>query len=674
MKCALCLLSMLWLKLLPAQEPSLPLQQQVEDLTVKEEVEPEQDEWVLDMENLLQNPVRLQTTDAASLRRIPWLNEMQVQSYLRYRSFFGNPENIYELQAIPGWTPALIRQVLPYLDLQAGEGKPDPIGVRSKWGLHQLLMRGSGVLPRARGYLSGKYPGSSIKFFSRYRYQYKNLLQWGFTLEKDAGERLFLHGKPLRGFDFMSGHLQLNKWKAIESLVLGDFTVNFAQGLIQWQAFSFGKGAEISQLPRRANPFRAYTSPGESRFMRGAALSLRRGNWQAGGFVSFRKRDANTKLDERRNRWVISSLQESGLHRTEAEMADRHTAHLFSTGIFLRRERGGGGLGTQAVFHHLDKFFLRTPAPYNLFYFSGTTGFNLSMDYHFTFRNLHGFGEGAVDGKGDLALVNGLLISLDKRVDAGLVLRVLARDYTALTGNAFTESTSPQNEQGLYVSVTARPAPAWKLDAFMDVYHFPWLRYQVNRSSRGSDLQLQALFQPGRRFSLSGRLRYRVKEANETGGEVIYPLGCHRQLNFRCHVNLQFSSGIQLRGRMERVGTSPRREEGFLVFADLFARPPGKRWGGSFRICLFETDSYDSRIYAYENTVLYGFGVPAFYGRGIRYYVNAEWDISSGLKGWLRWAGTRHPGRAGIGTGNDQVAGPTRSEWMVQLRWQASHK
>jgi len=43
---------------------------------------------------------------------------------------------------------------------------------------------------------------------------------------------------------------------------------------------------------------------------------------------------------------------------------------------------------------------------------------------------------------------------------------------------------------------------------------------------------------------------------------------------------------------------------------------------------MFKTDSWDSRIYAYENDLLYSFSIPALSGEGSRSYIMVKWDIS----------------------------------------------
>jgi hypothetical protein len=42
---------------------------------------------------------------------------------------------------------------------------------------------------------------------------------------------------------------------------------------------------------------------------------------------------------------------------------------------------------------------------------------------------------------------------------------------------------------------------------------------------------------------------------------------------------------------------------------------------------MFNTDDWDTRIYTYENDLLYSYSIPALYGRGSRNYLMADWRI-----------------------------------------------
>ena len=89
----------------------------------------------------------------------------------------------------------------------------------------------------------------------------------------------------------------------------------------------------------------------------------------------------------------------------------------------------------------------------------------------------------------------------------------------------------------------------------------------------------------------------------------------------------------------------------------------------SLRYAIFDTESFNSRIYAYENDVLYAFSIPAYNGRGTRFYVTTKYRIKRGVDLWLRFAQTYYTDRVTIGSGREEIDGNTRSEVKAQLRF-----
>jgi hypothetical protein len=55
-----------------------------------------------------------------------------------------------------------------------------------------------------------------------------------------------------------------------------------------------------------------------------------------------------------------------------------------------------------------------------------------------------------------------------------------------------------------------------------------------------------------------------------------------------------------------------------------FTKVPLTIWA---RYCLFNTGDWDSRIYTYENDLLYSFSIPALSGTGSRSYIMAKWKV-----------------------------------------------
>ena len=154
--------------------------------------------------------------------------------------------------------------------------------------------------------------------------------------------------------------------------------------------------------------------------------------------------------------------------------------------------------------------------PYLLYSISGKRLANWSIDYEFTLRNLHLFGEIAFDQHRDKAFVHGLLLSLDRRLDLSMVFRSISPGYESRNANTFTELSLPVNETGLFSGISFRTSSRFRMDAYVDIFSFPWLRYRVDAPSLGSDVVFQFNWQPNKRLSLYGRWKNESKEGNST--------------------------------------------------------------------------------------------------------------------------------------------------------------
>jgi len=128
-----------------------------------------------------------------------------------------------------------------------------------------------------------------------------------------------------------------------------------------------------------------------------------------------------------------------------------------------------------------------------------------------------------------------------------------------------------------------------------------------------------------------------------------------------------------LRNRVEIVWFDKKgdgAQNGFLTYADVVIKPMMKKYSGSVRLQYFETEGYDSRLYAYENDVLYSFSIPVFYDKGYRYYLNVNYDLTKKLALWFRWAQTVYEGKNAVGSGLDEINGNKRTEVKIQALYQ----
>ena len=109
-------------------------------------------------------------------------------------------------------------------------------------------------------------------------------------------------------------------------------------------------------------------------------------------------------------------------------------------------------------------------------------------------------------------------------------------------------------------------------------------------------------------------------------------------------------------------------EEGFVVYGDLIYQPKGLPVSFTGRVAYFDTETYNARIYAYENDVLYAYSFPAYFYRGTRWYAVIRYRAFKNMDIWVRFAQSYFSDRTLIGSGLDEIQGRTRTEVKVQMR------
>jgi hypothetical protein len=655
------------------------MEQQLENLADADQAETEDDSYLQQLEQFRKNPVNINIADATELKELRLLTDLQIENLISYRRLLGQLINIYELQAVPAWDVITIRKLLPFIIVASSSSVKEEFGHRFRDGEHSLLLRISQVPERSVGFDKSapgtKYPGPPQRILFRYCYTYKNLLQFGVMGDKDAGEQ-FLKGAQNKGFDFYSFHFFARKIRSIQVLAIGDFTVNLGQGLIQWQSLGFKKSMDVIGIKRQSPVLRPYNSAGEFNFHRGIGITIKKRNIELSAFASVRQLNAHVTIDTINQEDFISSFLTSGYNRTATEIADRNSLQQTAFGGNIKYGPNRWHAGLNGIYYKFSLPIRKRDEPYNLYAISGNTWYNLSVDYSYTFKNIHFFGEAAADKNFNKAFINGLLISVDPQVDLSLLHRSINQRYQANNGNAFTENTTPSNENGFYAGITIRPAAAWRVDAYGDIYQFPWLKYLVDAPGYGKDFLAQLTYTPDKQTEIYTRYRNKTKQGNQPGeqaGTTVtnFPVQLPKQ-NWRIQISYRTSTAVTLRNRAEIVWYNKKdgnSEKGFLTFFDFVYRPLLKPYSGILRLQYFETGGYNSRLYAYENDVLYSYSIPVFFDKGYRYYLTLNYDLAKKLSFWLRWAQTIYVDKNIIGSGLDEINGNRKSEIKLQGRY-----
>lgn len=665
----------------PAQERqplSSLMEQQLENTTETGNADIKDDALLQQLVYYRRHPLDLNRAGAAELESLHLLSALQVEQLLGYRRLLGKLIDIHELQAVPGWNIAVIRQVLPFVT--AGNEEPLIDLFKKQWtdGDYSFLFRSGRVLEKAKGYDAPPgsdtpyYRGSRDKMFFRYAYNYKNTLQWGFLGDKDAGET---------AFDFYSFHLFLRQRGRIKTIALGDFTVNMGQGLIQWQSLAFKKSADVLAIKRQSPVLRPYNSPGEYNFHRGAGITFGNNKWEATLLASSKKIDGTPLADSTGADDGFSSFRTSGYHRSATEKAAKGIIRQTAWGGNIAYRSGRWHAGINMMQYQFSLPFDKAGQPYNLFAFSGRSLTNASMDYSYTVGNLYLFGEAATDRRSG-AFVQGALLSPDAKLDLSLLYRRIDKRYQSLYGDAFTENTAPAGESGLYAGIAFRPVYGVQVNGYADVFYFPWLKYRVDAPGGGSDYLLQLSWTPDKETELYIRYKEETKPLNRgdtnSTTAIVAPV---KKQDARLQYSMALDRRWTLRQRVEldwHDNNGPAAEQGFMTYTDAVYQPPGGSWHSAFRLQYFETTGYNARIYALEHDLPYHFSVPGLYGKGLRYYVNAGWRFRNGpgrgspgrrlrMQVGFRWAQTFYRDRTVIGPGPDAIPGNRETEATAQL-------
>lgn len=681
----LILFTLPWIQIAAQERPTTPVnEQQLESQAEREEGITEDDSQWQQLEYLQKHPLNLNEATGDELKALRLLTDLQISNFLLYRQLLGPLLHVNELQAVPAWDVATIQKLLPFIIVSDQKNMVARLGERFKQGEQTMLLRYARTVNTSSDYkkTTEDYLGSANAILFRYKYNYKNLLQYGITGDKDAGEPFF-KGAQKNGFDFYSAHFFARRLGIIQSLAIGDFTVNFAQGLIQWQGMAFKKSADVLAIKRQGPTLQPYNSAGEYNFHRGVGVTLQKGNVQCTIFGSMRKLNANLAVDSLfAGGDYISSIITTGYHRTLAELNDRYNVQCLTAGGAIKISNSRSHIGVNAVQYSLSKPMRPATAPYDQFAINGRNWSNYSFDYSYTFRNMHVYGEIAIDKLMNRAMIHGLLASLDPKVDLAIVYRNISSRYQSLFSNAFTENSFPVNENGWYAGISIRPAARWKLDVYADIFRFPWLKYQVNAPSAGHEYLVQLSYAPNKYIDMYTRLRQETKGNNgaDSVGGIPSPEPVTR-LNWRTHINYRLNRTVELRSRVEAVWYGGNREQqketGFLFYTDVHVKPAFKPFFFNARLQYAETDSYNSRLYAFENTVLYNFSIPASFNKFLRYIININYRLMPRAAMQQRkkyncllsvsYAQSVYPAKSAVGTTNTAVEAYSRSDLKLQL-------
>jgi len=266
-------------------------------------------------------------------------------------------------------------------------------------------------------------------------------------------------------------------------------------------------------------------------------------------------------------------------------------------------------------------------------------------------------------------------------MDFSILYRNFSEKYQAINPNAFAETNGAVNETGIYTGIILRPRNNWTVSAYFDLWKHPWLRFRQDSPSVGKEFLVNINYFKKRKFNFYIQYKFERKEENspitENRIDKLQFFNLHRM---RFHFDHKISKSLSLRNRIElaRHEEPGKNSQGYLVFQDVVFKPIESKFSCTARYSLFDTFDSDSRIYAFENDLIYEFYIPQFSGRGRRYYLNLRYDLNSRFTFEFRLARTDLEFKRTttgeivrpleIGSGNEKILDPNQTTLKSQIR------
>jgi hypothetical protein len=207
---------------------------------------------------------------------------------------------------------------------------------------------------------------------------------------------------------------------------------------------------------------------------------------------------------------------------------------------------------------------------------------------------------------------------------------------------------------------------------YLDQYKFEWLKYNISSPSTGRDAFGQLNYTPTKKIDMYVRFRHRTRYENTTVNNSYDYITPFVQYNYRYNLSAQITPEIKFKSRIEytHVAKSDKpKQDGIAFVQDVIYKKLNFPFTFTLRYAVFDTEGYDSRVYTFENDVLYSYSVPALYYKGQRAYFLVNWDITRNFEIWVRVASTIYDNQTTLQTGSlNQINANHKTELKLQVR------
>lgn len=625
------------------------------EVLLEDAVDENEDSHLYDIiENLIENPININTASINDLMKMPLLNYSTASEIIRYRNLQGGINSYEQLKNIQTVDSGLIEKIFPFIKFDDKHYSP----LQSIQDYFQNVnftyrLRTSQDVQTRNGFANGKYVGQRYKLYNRLQAFSDNKFRAGILIEKDAGEKSLT--------DFTAYYLCIDSISIFSNIILGDYLFEFGQGIVIWGPYSFSKGSDaIGTASKNHRNTIPYLSANENQYFKGISSKINFGNFSITPFISYRMLDAS--IDSSTNK--TTSIVIDGYHRTESELRkkDRLKENIYGVSAdytFMENQR-------ISLLYYQTKFNNDFEGK-ELYKPSGNSFEYLSLGYSSFINKLYLSGEISYDMM-SVASINIAEFLVDRRLSLVFSYRSYPRNFISMLGSPFGEKGYTQNETGFYTGLNYR-SPYGTFNIYYDQFQYPIADNTFLFPSHGNEI----LFYYNYKILKNTEIRFRYKNENKELPGIIneeYSLLKRKTQNFRGEISYKVDKNIQCRTRIEFVKLSfshiSQSESGFLAFQD-FRFTPINNLNVYCRIAFFRTDSYNSRIYEFENDLTGVMTNIPMYGEGLRWYMLAKYNTTFGLNVSIKYSELYKPNERTIGSGYSEILGNLDNKISLQL-------
>lgn len=652
-----------------AQEPTQPpgwddWLLQLDENSSNEQSEMLLEEYQLQQENLRYRKLDLNRADRQDLMQSGLLSQTEIDALLDHRARFGALLAWYELQVIPGFSPARLAVLQAHCEVSAGHQRDS---WRNSWreAKHSVMSRSDFNWPLAAGYNTQRrtdgrshYAGSPLG--QRLQYRQQGLMhKAALTLSREAGEL---------GFDRLGGHVQLQSNGRIKRLVLGDYHLQWGEGLVANTGFGAMRGTTLDGYFFPGMQLKGASGAQLFGTYRGAIAQIRLNNrWHWVPWL-YRMHWSSSLQSLSDGNGHFSSINRSGLHRTPTERLNRHNLQVQGWGSVMQYQNQGFCLVAGMQYLQLGWPASPYPEPYRKLQPTGTDRWHTSLSHQYRMRRMQFQGELVWQAQGGMAIVQQWFANLPGNLQSRVAFRHFNPQFHSYLGNSLQRGSEVSNEQGWLFNLQYQPARKLTIAAFADFYRYPWLRYRIDAPATGSEQRLLLHWQADKHKSLSWQTRFEEFERNgsatdwsatQTFRRFRHNLQYHEQVSENWDYSWQWGFNILY---------PPNAQPAHAYALLLRLRYEHEKWRFATQFSFFDVPDYDNRFFFTEPDVLYGAGMAQLSGSGQRFvllvqYKQRRFDL------WLRYARMQQTDRDQLGSGLEQLPGNLRHQIRLQLQW-----